>query len=134
MTRSLDLMSSGPPSAIFSPRSSTVMRSETRMTTLMSCSMSRIETLLLVPHPVHELGEHGRLARVHAGGRLVEQQHRRPQGQRPGDLQPALVAVGEVAGVLPGRLADADEVEQLQRVVVRLPLLPALPRRYAGWC
>ena len=44
MTRSLDLISAGPPSAIFSPRSSTVMRSETRMTTLMSCSMSSTDT------------------------------------------------------------------------------------------
>ena len=44
MTRWLLRMSSGPPSAIISPRSSTVIRSLTRMTTLMSCSISRIDT------------------------------------------------------------------------------------------
>ena len=42
MTRSLERTSSGRPSAIFSPWSSTVMRSETPMTTFMSCSMSRM--------------------------------------------------------------------------------------------
>ena len=43
MTFGLARTSCGPPSAIFSPWSSTVMRSETFMTTFMSCSMSSTE-------------------------------------------------------------------------------------------
>ncbi len=45
------------------------------------------------------------LLRVHAGGRLVEQQQLRVGGERARDLEPALVAVGQVAGqlVVPAR-------------------------------
>ena len=43
MTRGSARTTSGRPSAIFSPWSSTVIHSDTPMTTFMSCSMSRIE-------------------------------------------------------------------------------------------
>ena len=42
------------------------------------------------------LGEFERLGRVHAGGRLVEQQDARARGQRAGDLDPAAVGVGQM--------------------------------------
>ena len=54
----------------------------------------------------------GRLRRVHPGGRLVEQQQLRLRSQRAGDLQAALVAVGEVGGRPVGLLGDADEGQQ----------------------
>ena len=101
------------PSAIFSPRSRTVIRSETRMTTLMSCSMSRTDTSFSSRTRWTKLVEPRRLLGVHPGRRLVQQQHLRLQRERPGDLEPALVAVGQVAGVARRRAADADEVEQL---------------------
>jgi len=48
------------------------------------------------------------LLRAHAGGRLVEQQHRRPGRQREPDLELALGAVGQRArrGVAIGRQPD----------------------------
>ena len=45
------------------------------------------------------------LGRVEAGGRLVEQQQLRLGRHRPGDLEPALVAVGQVAGGVVGAVA-----------------------------
>jgi hypothetical protein len=66
-------------------------------------------------HQAHqELHEAGRLALGHPGGGLVEQQERRLRGQGPSDLEPALVAVGQVAGGLVGAGAQADAVEQLR--------------------
>ena len=59
---------------------------------------------------VHQVG---RLARVHPGGRLVEQQELRVGGQRAGDLEPALVAVGEVLGQFVVLAGEPDEREQL---------------------
>ena len=38
------------------------------------------------------------LARVQAGGRLVEQEQPRLERERPRDLEPSLVAIGEVGG------------------------------------
>ena len=70
-------ISAGVPSAIFSPRSSTVMRSETPMTTLMSCSMSSTVSPRSSRTLLHERREAAALLRVHAGRRLVEQQQLR---------------------------------------------------------
>src|SRR5687768_2193471 len=50
----------------------------------------------LVDDPVDQVADLQRLARAHAGGRLVEQENPRVGGQRPGDLHPALDAVGQV--------------------------------------
>ena len=49
----------------------------------------------LVADAADELGELVRLLRVHAGSRLVEHQELRMRRQRAGDLQPALLAVGQ---------------------------------------
>ena len=81
---------------------------------------------LLVADPVDELVERGRLLRVHAGRRLVQQQDLGPQGHGARDLQPALVAVGEVAGQLALALADAHVLQQLAGRVAGGALLPAL--------
>ena len=56
-----------------------------------------------------------RLGRIHAGGGLVEQQKLRPAGERAGDFEPALIAVGERAGGPAGGRAKADEGEQFAR-------------------
>jgi hypothetical protein len=84
--------------------------------------------LPLVPDPVHEIGERGRLARVHSGGRFVQQQDPRLEGERPGHFQPPLVTVGEIAGVLARDLADADEVQQRQGFLMGRPLFAPLSR------
>ena len=70
------------------------------MTTFMSCSMSRIvsprSSRSLRMKSVRLVG----LLRVHPGRRLVEQQQLRVGRERAGDLDAALVAVGEVDGEL----------------------------------
>ena len=78
----------------------------------MSCSMTTTARPLVADLEDQLLGLPG-LLRVHAGGRLVEQEQLRVGGQRPGDLQPPLVAVGQVAGEVLGRAGQPDEVEQL---------------------
>ena len=72
-----------------------------------------------------EVGEGDRLLRVHAGGRLVEQQQLRLGRQRTRDLQPALVAVGEVLGELVVDRPRPAVAQQLARLLVGLALLAA---------
>ena len=57
-----------------------------------------VEKMTVVPRPgegEHEVPEPGALARVEAGGRLVEQERRRLGEQADRDVDPLLVASGE---------------------------------------
>src|SRR5437870_943492 len=65
------------------------------------------------------------LPAIHAGGGLVEQKQLGLQRQGARDLEPALVAVGEVAGPLVGTVGEADQLEQRQGPATRLALLGA---------
>ena len=67
------------------------------MTTFMSCSISRMVRPSSARSRRIRSRQRGRLLRVHARGRLVQQQQRRLGGQRPRDLQAALIAVRQVA-------------------------------------
>ncbi len=71
----------------------------------------------------------GRLLRVHAGRRLVEEQQRRLRGQRPGDLQPSLRPVGQVLGQLAGVAPEAHVLQQRQAPVAHVLLLARGSRR-----
>ena len=104
------------------------MRSQTSMTSSMSCSIS---TTVRPASRIWRIScdERLLLGRVEAGGRLVEQQHLRLRGERPGDLEAALVAVGQVAGGLVGAARDADELEQALRLGAAEPLLADALRR-----
>src|SRR6266571_5879263 len=84
---------------------------------------------LLVADAVHEVDELRRLLRVHAGGRLVEQHPLRIERECASYLETALVAVGQVAGVLVVHLADSHELEQVAGRAVRSALLVTLPRQ-----
>ena len=128
MTRGSGGTSSGVPSAIFSPWSSTVTWSDTPMTTFMSCSMSRIGQPALGAQRLHQAAQLIGLLRVHAGRRLVEQEQLRVGGQRAGDLQPPLVAVGQVHRQL-ARALEADEAESSIAFSRASLLLAALERR-----
>ena len=75
-----------------------------------------------------EVDERLLLGGVEAGGRLVEEEDLGLGGQRPGDLEPSLVAVGQVAGGRLGAVGDADELEQASRLVLAPALLPEVPR------
>ena len=60
----------------------------------------------------HELPQAPRLARVHPRRGLVEDQHARLGSERPRDLEPPLVPVGELAGERAGATAQADALQQ----------------------
>src|ERR1700694_3549526 len=83
----------------------------------------------LLAQPLHELHQLGLLLRRESGRRLVEQQQLRVRGQRPGDLEAALLAVGKVARVVFGVPLQPHEAQQLHRALADVLLLPTLERR-----
>ena len=88
--------------------------------------------LALVAQPPDQLGDLVRLGRVHPGGRLVQQQQLRPGGQRPGDLQPPSVGVGQRVGRLVPAVPGQPLAEERQHVLGQRPgfaLLAAGPRQ-----
>ena len=118
--------SSGVPSAIFSPWSRTrhpVADAHDHLHVVLDEQDGQAE---LGPQPGDELHHRRRLGRVHAGGRLVEeQQDFGSAGEGPRDLQASLVAVGQVLGELVLRAAQAHEGQQLAGPARR----PPPPRR-----
>ena len=58
--------------------------------------------------------------RVQAGGRLVQHEQARLGDHAARDLQASLVAVGQVAGLAVGELAQAHEVQPLRRARQRI--------------
>ena len=87
------------------------------MTTDMSCSISRIEVPVVVLDVVEQRVERRRFARVEAGGRLVEAEQLRPGAHGARDLEPALRAIGQVAGRIVGAI---DQIGLLQPVPGKL--------------
>ena len=70
--------------------------------------------LEFIPDVVDDLEQFLRLGGVHAGRRFVQQQQFHVGGQRPGDLQPALFAVGQVVGF---EIFLALQVDHLQQAL-----------------
>jgi hypothetical protein len=70
-----------------------------------------------------ELGQHGRLVRVGACRRLVEEQQPRLGGKRAGDLETALRAVGQLSGQRVRLRRQADPLEERHTGPLRLELL-----------
>ncbi len=97
------------------------------------CSISRIVSPLAFSSRDQRL-HLGGLGRVHAGGRLVEQQQPRPQRQRAGDLDPAAVGVGEAVGGLiePRRQTVAEAREYLAAPRLRSAAYPRAHARAAA--
>ena len=112
MTFSFSWISSGVPSAIFSPKFRTTMRSEMFMTAGISCSTSRTVTPRLRDAAHHLHRPHGFVV-VHAGEGLVEQQHGRVGGEADGNAERAQMAVRQRAGDLVPLRAEAEEVDDL---------------------
>ena len=96
MTASPPRTSSGVPSAMVRPSASTWMRSQSRMIRRRSWSTITMPQPSLRSRRAGSLGEQiiG-LRLVHACRRLVEQEEARPAGERAGDLDAALLPVGE---------------------------------------
>ena len=63
----------------------------------------------------HELGS---LGRVHAGGRLVEQQQLGVRGKRADDLQTTLGAIRQRAGLLVCQVLHVKDGQQLHGALV----------------
>ena len=79
----------------------------------MSCSMSSTVTPALVAQPAHELREAVALLRVHAGGRLVEQEQRRLAS--PARARPRAGAGRRTAGCARRCTRGAAEPDELQQ-------------------
>ena len=69
------------------------------------------------------------LVRVHAGGGLVEQQQPRLRRERARHFEPALIAVGQVGCLRVALVGEAEEGEQVQRVLAHAALLARLAER-----
>jgi len=75
-----------------------------------------------------QLDQRGLLARIEPGRRFVEAQQFGFGGQRAGDLQSALIAVGQVLGLLLAAMGDPDELQQCDRAVDGFAFLATVPR------
>ena len=84
--------------------------------------------LLLLVQPADQLGDVVGFLVAHAGGRLVEQQQARLQGQRHHDLGRALIAVGQLAHQPVGLAGEPALLQQLADALARSPASPA-PRQ-----
>ena len=107
------------------------MRSASEVTSPTSCSTSRI----VVPRGAQladQVGELGALGGPQPRGRLVEQQQPRPARQRPGHLQPPLLAERQPVRRPRRPVAQADPLEALRGLRPDLPLLPPLLRAAAA--
>ena len=109
------------------PSSMTTTRSDSCITRSSLCSISRM--VMPVPLRPRMMLEHlGGLGRVHAGGRLVEQQQAGSQRERARDLQAPAVGVGEAErGIVGARNeALAEQRQDLHGLgAQRLPPRPA---------
>ena len=82
-----------------------------------------------IAQPPDERHHLHRLARVHARGRLIQQQEFWSGGQRARDFQPALIAVGQVLGQKISLALQADKLQQVHSLAGGLLLLPDHLRR-----
>src|SRR6267143_2166967 len=94
--------------------------------------------LARVAQPAHRLQEVVEERAVDAGRRLVEEDQRGIRHEHPHELDELLLAVGEVARVLAGQVAEPHEPEQLAPATLRLRVRAArddeqvLQRRQLG--
>jgi hypothetical protein len=76
----------------------------------------------------HDPAELADLLAVEPGGRLVEQEQPRPPRHRPGDLDPALDAVGQRAGARPREVGQTETGQHLIRLGAQRAIVPEDPR------
>ena len=102
----------GSPSAMMRPWCSTAIFCAIENTTSMSCSVNSSVSPRSRGDAFEQRDRLVRLARRHAGGRLVEQQDLGIARQRDAELELLLVAVGQRAGDCPRLAGKADRGEQ----------------------
>ena len=91
------------------------MWSEMRITTLMSCSIKQKRDAFLLADREQKLVQPLALARIEARGGLVEAEQQRPRAHRARDLEPALVAIGQLARRSSARRVQPDPVKPMAR-------------------
>ena len=77
----------------------------------------------IYPHKTAVSIEFGTLIGVHASRRLVQQQQLGIRCQRSGDLQLALLSVGQAGGRLPRFSVQIEDLQQLHCLFIHGPLL-----------
>ena len=97
------------------------------ITIRMSCSIIRIEIFSSLRIRQDQLFEFIRLPRIHPGRRFVQEEQEGLGGHRPGDLQAALGAVGQVFRQLVHLVGQADLDEDLVAPLHDLLLFPPGP-------
>ncbi len=106
----------GPPTAMIWPKSSTVIlladvHDQTHV--VVDQEHGQVEVLA---EGADQLGQLAFFLGVHAGGRLIEQKHGWVGGQGTGDLQAALVAIGQVAGQFVPAVVEVEQGQELAGV------------------
>ena len=76
-----------------------------------------------IPHKTDGLHQFGSLIGVHTSRRLVQQQQLGIRCQRSGDLQLALLSVGQAGGRLPRFSVQIEDLQQLHCLFIHGPLL-----------
>ena len=74
----------------------------------------------VVRHALHQSGNAFDILMRHARGRLVEQNHFGVEGQRGGDFQSTLAAIGQFGGLLVLQIQQAHIGQQGPRLLVIL--------------
>ena len=113
MTRGWFFTSVGVPSAIFSPKLSTVIRSEIDMTSCITCSTRRMVMPRDLLRSVKKLVQALDLARAEAGGGLVEKKKPRRNRERARHLQQLLAAEVEAARLGVPKVLEPGALEDL---------------------
>ncbi len=87
------------------------MSFETDMTSDMSCS-TRTTAVPALAIPLKQFVESGRVVMIKAGGRLIEQENRRPGCERAGNFEQSSIDMGERLARECVRSGIADQREQ----------------------
>ena len=80
----------------------------------------------LVADGANQVDQRGLLAGIESGRRFVKAEQLGLGGQRAGNLEPTLIAIGQVLGLLLAAVGDADELQQCDGTINRFVLLAAV--------
>src|SRR5437763_3322266 len=115
------------------PKLRTTIRSQMPITSSMWCSMSRM-VMSNLSRTSWIVAMRSSVSVVESRRRLVEEQQLGPRRERARDLQPPLVAVRQVLGVVVRAGVEVKEAQQVERVALRdfLRLVKAIGVQHRG--
>jgi hypothetical protein len=88
-----------------------------------------VRLVVETPKPFAQFGPHAGIQRAE---RFVEQQHRRVDGERPGEAHPLALPAGELRGIAVRKPLELDQLEQLVDARADLVLRPPPDREPEG--